>query len=91
MAAASGVVSRVSTSASYGLLVELDHGNGVSTRYAHCSTVRVRSGQRVLRGDVVATVGSSGLSTGPHLHYEIRVNGRPVDPLTYAVASTTGS
>ena len=69
--------------AGYGNTFEIDHGNGIVTRFAHCSRIIVREGARVTRGQVVATVGNTGLSTGPHLHYEVHVNGKPVDPLKY--------
>lgn len=69
-----------------GLVVDLDHGNGVRTRYAHCSRVVVRQGALVNAGTVIAKVGSSGLSTGPHVHFEVRVNGRPVDPMRYLIS-----
>jgi murein DD-endopeptidase MepM/ murein hydrolase activator NlpD len=84
-APATGTVRTVERSFTYGLLVELDHGDGVITRYAHCESVEVKEGQSVIAGTTIATVGSSGLSTAPHLHYEVRVRGRPVDPLTYVV------
>jgi murein DD-endopeptidase MepM/ murein hydrolase activator NlpD len=64
-------------------MVEVDHGYGLETRYAHMSRWAVRVGQSVKRGDLLGYVGSTGLSTGPHLHYEVRVNGRAVDPLRY--------
>lgn len=69
-----------------GLVVDLDHGNGVMTRYAHCSRVVVHVGDIVAEGTVIAKVGSSGLATGPHVHFEVRVNGRPVDPMRYLIA-----
>lgn len=65
----------------YGLLVTLDHGNGLETRYAHLSSIAVAPGQIVRRGQVLGLVGSTGHSTGPHLHYEMRENGRPINPL----------
>jgi murein DD-endopeptidase MepM/ murein hydrolase activator NlpD len=64
----------------YGNFVVVDHGNGVHTRYAHNSEVEVKAGQRVKAGDVIAKAGSTGDSTGPHLHLEIQVNGKKVDP-----------
>jgi murein DD-endopeptidase MepM/ murein hydrolase activator NlpD len=85
IAPAAGVVRRVARERGYGLIVEIDHGNGIMTRFAHTSRVLVRQGDRVTRGDHVANVGNSGLSTSPHLHYEIHVNGRVVDPLTYVL------
>jgi biotin carboxyl carrier protein len=85
VAPAAGVVVRVGREAGYGLVLEIDHGNGIETKYAHCSRVMVRRGQRVKRGQEIATVGNSGLSTGPHLHYEIHINGKVVDPLTYVM------
>jgi len=66
-------------------VLELNHGNGIVTKFAHLSRVAVKEGQRVTRGQLIANVGNSGLSTGPHLHYEIHVNGKVVDPLTYVL------
>ena len=85
VAPAAGRVTKVSRQRGYGLVLQIEHANGITTRYAHCSKIVVRAGQRVTRGQVIANVGNSGLSTGPHLHYEIHVNGRPVDPLTYVL------
>jgi murein DD-endopeptidase MepM/ murein hydrolase activator NlpD len=85
VAPGNGVVSRVAREAGYGLVVEVNHGDGIVTRYAHTSRILVKQGQRVKRGDLIALVGNSGLSTGPHLHYEIHVNGKVVDPLTYVL------
>lgn len=87
VAPAAAVVARVTRENGYGLIVELDHGNGIVTKYAHLSSTSVRTGQRVTRGQTIAAVGNSGLSTGPHLHYEIHINGRVVDPLTYVLPS----
>src|SRR3954466_2477299 len=70
-----------------GLMVELDHGNGVTSRYAHCSAVKVRVGDFVSFGDVIAAVGSSGLSTAAHVHFEVRVHGDAVDPLKYLITA----
>jgi len=85
-AAAPGRVSFVGRKFGFGLVVEIEHGNGVLTRYAHCGSALVSEGARVQRGVPIATVGTSGLSTGPHLHYEVLVNGRQVDPLRYKLA-----
>ena len=82
-APAAGVVSFVGRKFGFGLVVEIDHGNGVTTRYAHCGRAMVSEGARVTHGVPIATVGTSGLSTGPHLHYEVLVRGRQVDPLRY--------
>jgi biotin carboxyl carrier protein len=70
-----------------GLMVELDHGEGVTSRYAHCSSLKVREGDFVSFGDMIATVGSSGLSTAPHVHFEVRVRGNAVDPLKYLITA----
>ena len=67
----------------YGKVVEIDHGFGIVTRFAHNSKIFVIDGQQVKLGDAIATVGSSGRSTGPHLHYEIRIDGISIDPMTY--------
>lgn len=80
-AAASGVVLFAGWYGGYGKLVVLDHGQGLSTLYGHLSVVGVAVGQRVARNQVIGRVGSTGYSTGPHLHFEVRQNGRPVDPL----------
>lgn len=80
-ASADGTVVDVATNASYGLVVDVSHRGGeYITRYAHLSAVTVAEGQRVRRGEVVGRVGSTGLSTGPHLHYEVFVRGRRRDP-----------
>ena len=86
IAPASGVVMRVGYETGYGNTLEIDHGNGIVTRYAHCSRIDVKSGQRVTRGQRIAAVGSTGLATGPHLHYEIHINGKVVNPLTYVLS-----
>lgn len=83
LAPADGRVVDVRTKTGYGKTVTIDHGYGVVTFYAHCSKVLVRVGQRVNRSDKIAEVGSTGIATGPHLHYEVIVNGRAVDPSTY--------
>jgi len=80
-AAGSGIVIGASYMGGYGNTVIIDHGAGIATLYAHCSKIYVQPGQRVKRGEQIAAVGSTGYSTGPHLHWEIRVNGKPVNPL----------
>ena len=80
---ADGVVTNASYSGSYGNLVKVDHGNGVETWYAHTSKMYVKKGQEVKAGDERATVGSTGNSTGPHLHLEIRLNGEHINPQKY--------
>jgi murein DD-endopeptidase MepM/ murein hydrolase activator NlpD len=75
-----GTVAIADRSGGYGLMVALEHGGGVETRYAHMSRIAVASGQQVRKGDVIGYVGSTGRSTGPHLHYEMRVNGRAMNP-----------
>jgi murein DD-endopeptidase MepM/ murein hydrolase activator NlpD len=84
-APAAGVVTQVSWVEGYGNMLTIDHGYGLVTRYAHCSKILVVRGQRVKRGQQVAKVGNTGLSTGPHLHYEVWVNGRPVNPMKYVL------
>jgi murein DD-endopeptidase MepM/ murein hydrolase activator NlpD len=85
VAPAAGTVTLVARQNGYGNVLEIDHGNGIVTKYAHCSRIVVKKGQRVQRGEVVANVGSTGLATGPHLHYEIHVHGKVVNPLTYVL------
>lgn len=81
--AAEGVVTHASPMGSYGNLVIVSHGNGVETYYAHCSKILVNVGQQVYAGDTVALVGSTGNSTGNHLHFEVRINGKAVNPQKY--------
>ena len=80
---AKGTVTFAAYNGSYGNLVKVDHGNGVETWYAHCSKIYATVGQEVEAGDVIAAVGSTGNSTGPHLHLEIRINGATVNPQNY--------
>ncbi|MBW3098854.1 peptidoglycan DD-metalloendopeptidase family protein [Pseudohoeflea coraliihabitans] len=80
LATGAGTVIRAGRSGGYGKLVEIDHGNGLTSRYAHLSRILVSPGQRVSTGDTIGKSGSTGRSTGPHLHYEIRRNGRALDP-----------
>nr|WP_243415218.1 M23 family metallopeptidase [Altererythrobacter segetis] len=79
-ATSDGTVRKADWSGGYGLMVELDAGGGVQTLYGHMSRVAVSAGQTVRKGDVLGYVGSTGLSTGPHVHYEVRRDGHPVDP-----------
>ncbi len=80
---ADGVVLRAAWSGLYGKLVVIDHGNGIDTYYAHLSQFMVVPGEEVRRGEVIALSGSTGHATGPHLHYEVRVSGTPVNPYRY--------
>ena len=80
---ADGTVISAGWSGSYGYLVKVDHGNNVETWYAHTSKMYVKAGDVVSAGDMIAAVGSSGNSTGPHLHFEIRINGEHVNPQNY--------
>jgi murein DD-endopeptidase MepM/ murein hydrolase activator NlpD len=82
-AAATGRVVHAGPAGGYGIMVEIDHGNGLATRYAHMSEALVEEGQTVDKGAVLGRLGSTGRSTGPHLHYEVRVDGEPVDPERY--------
>jgi murein DD-endopeptidase MepM/ murein hydrolase activator NlpD len=82
-AAADGIVSAAEQGGAYGKLVKVEHGAGLETRYAHTSKILVKVGERVTKGQIIAEVGSTGRSTGPHLHYEIRLNGAALDPRKY--------
>jgi len=84
-ATADGVVAALKRDRGYGLMVRLDHGNGLSTIYAHLSEWRVKTGQKVRRGQTIALSGNSGRSTAPHLHYEVHIQGRHVSPLPYVL------
>jgi murein DD-endopeptidase MepM/ murein hydrolase activator NlpD len=85
-ATAHGRVSAADYAGGYGNMVEIDHGHGVVTRFGHLARISVRPGQHVAAGDVVGLVGSTGRSTGAHLHYETRVDGEPVDPQRFLEA-----
>jgi murein DD-endopeptidase MepM/ murein hydrolase activator NlpD len=87
VAGASGKVTFVGWQNGYGQLVVIDHGGGLTTRYGHLSHIDVTQGETVSRGQFIARVGSTGRSTGPHLHYEVRINDEPVNPLQYLLRS----
>lgn len=86
-ATADGVVTHAGWQGGYGRLITIRHDFGIETRYAHLSNIRVQSGQRVSRGDRIGDMGNTGRSTGTHLHYEVRISGRPVNPMTYIKAA----
>ncbi|MCV9960513.1 M23 family metallopeptidase [Pararhizobium sp. BT-229] len=86
VATAPGTVVTAGKNGGYGNMVEIDHGNGVSTRYAHLSTILVNVGDSISAGEAIARSGSTGRSTGPHLHYEVRLNGEAVDPMRFLTA-----
>jgi murein DD-endopeptidase MepM/ murein hydrolase activator NlpD len=77
---ANGRVTRAGWAGGYGNMVEVDHGNGLSTRYGHMSKIEVKVGDRVKIGQTIGRIGSTGRSTGPHLHYETRIDDKPVNP-----------
>jgi murein DD-endopeptidase MepM/ murein hydrolase activator NlpD len=83
IATADGIVTFAQAKPGYGQTVILDHGYGLETWYGHAKRILVQEGQKVRRGESIAQLGNSGRSTGPHLHYEVRINGTPVDPLSY--------
>lgn len=89
-AAAGGVVVSTEFHPQYGQLLEIDHGRGLTTLYAHCSRIEVRQGDIVKRGQLVARVGNSGRSTGPHLHFEVLVEGVPQDPARFLAGGQAG-
>jgi len=87
-ATADGTVLRAGwNSGGYGNLVELDHGRGINTRYGHLSAILIRPGDRITRGQLIGRMGSTGRSTGNHLHYEVRIDGRPVNPVPFMKAT----
>ena len=85
-ATADGVISKAEWFSSYGLYVSLEHGGEIQTRYGHMSRLNVFAGQRVRKGDVIGYIGTTGRSTGPHLHYEVRISGVAVNPIPYMQA-----
>ena len=86
-ATADGIVGRADWFSSYGLFVRIEHGADLETRYAHMSKLAVAAGETVKKGDIIGYVGSTGRSTGPHLHYEVRIDGVAVNPIPYMVES----
>jgi murein DD-endopeptidase MepM/ murein hydrolase activator NlpD len=86
-ATADGVIGRADWYSSYGLYISINHGASMETRYAHLSRLAVAAGDNVKKGDLIGYVGSTGRSTGPHLHYEVRVDGLAVNPIPYMVES----
>lgn len=90
-ATADGTVGMADWFGGYGLYVQLEHGGNLETRYGHMSRIAVAAGQTVRKGDVIGYVGTTGRSTGPHLHYEVRVNGEAVNPLPYMQAPAPGA
>lgn len=86
-ATADGIVSRADWFSSYGLFISIEHGGEMQTRYAHLSRLAVAEGERVKKGEIIGYVGSTGRSTGPHLHYEVRIAGAAVNPVPYMVES----
>ena len=82
-AAKAGVVKSSGWNGAYGMAVDIDHGGGVVTRYGHCSKLLVRAGQKVEAGQLIAQMGSTGRSTGPHLHFEVRIQDRAVNPAAF--------
>jgi murein DD-endopeptidase MepM/ murein hydrolase activator NlpD len=88
IAAASGKVIEAGVHPQYGKIIEIDHGNGLVSRYAHASKVLVQDGELVVRGQRIGAVGSTGRSTGPHLHFEVRLNGVPQNPARFLQSSS---
>jgi murein DD-endopeptidase MepM/ murein hydrolase activator NlpD len=87
-ATADGIIGRAQWVSGYGKYVEIEHGNAIQTRYGHLSAMNVYSGQRIKQGDVIGFMGSTGRSTGSHLHYEVRIAGEPVNPMSFLAPVT---
>jgi len=87
-ATAGGTVVTADNAGGYGNMVEIDHGNGVTTRYGHLSAILVKVGQIVSKDALIGRIGSTGRSTGPHLHYEVRLDGKAIDPMRYIRAGS---
>lgn len=83
VSAADGTVTLATTNGGYGKCIIINHGSGITTLYGHCSSLLVETGDKVKKGQLIGKVGSTGVSTGPHLHFEVRINGSTTDPLTY--------
>ena len=88
-APATGTVTEAGWKGGYGQMIEIDHGNGLVTRYGHLSRIEVEAGQPISRGQVIGLVGSTGRSTGPHLHYELRIGEKPINPRRFLPQETT--
>jgi len=86
-ATADGMVDHAERSGGYGNMIEIDHGKGIATRYGHLSRMLVASGTHVVRGQLIALMGSTGRSTGPHLHYEVRIDGHAVNPAPFLTSA----
>jgi murein DD-endopeptidase MepM/ murein hydrolase activator NlpD len=86
-ATADGIVTGAEFQSGLGNMILIDHGNGITTCYGHLSKIMVTRGRQVKRGDVIGQVGSTGYSTGPHLHYEVRDHDRPLNPANYIIKS----
>ena len=86
---APGIVVKAGWNGGYGRMVEVEHAGGFTTRYGHLSKILVKEGQKLAVGDIVGKVGSSGRSTGPHLHYEVRRKGDAIDPVRFLKAGKT--
>jgi murein DD-endopeptidase MepM/ murein hydrolase activator NlpD len=80
IAPANGVIVKAGWQGGYGNMIEIDHGNGLTTRYGHLSKIEVQAGDTVQRGQLIGLIGSTGRSTGPHLHYEVRLNDKSINP-----------
>ncbi len=89
VAPANGTVTKAGWQGGYGNMIEIDHGNGITTRYGHLSKIDVEIGDQVSRGALIAFIGSTGRSTGPHLHYELRFNDKPINPRRFLPAEPT--
>jgi murein DD-endopeptidase MepM/ murein hydrolase activator NlpD len=90
-AAADGVVSLAEYGGGYGRLVVIDHGGGVQTYYGHLSRIDVIAGEEIRRGEILGALGRSGRTTGPHLHYEVRIGGNPVNPYMFLANSAVSA